>query len=150
MLLGPATRFTVILLTTRITRARLICLSAQATRATWAATESLQWFGDGNGRHVTGRASGLQPLLMVHVVGRDFSLAHYRKYNSPARPNKGRSSEAKQLRCQHSKCQGASTFFENGGGQENMIQFVFREADILLWCLIWQETTVPSCKLAKH
>lgn len=48
------------------------------------------------------------------------------------------------------KALGSTLFFLNRRGQENMMQFVLRETDILLWCLIWQETTFPSCKLAKH
>lgn len=73
-----------------------------------------------------------------------------RKCSSPARSNKSQSSQARRRWCQHSKWQGVHALFFGGGGQANMIQFVFREAYTLLWCLIWQETAVPSCKLAKH
>ena len=84
MLFVPAASFIVIFLTvtsstpqlpTWITQAQLFCFSAQSTTVMWTATESLQWLlWQQCERHITCRASGLQALLTVLVVGRDFTV----------------------------------------------------------------------------
>lgn len=83
MLFVPDARVMVIFLTvtsstpqlpTWITQAQLVCFGAQSTRVMQTATESLQWFYDDNVRDITCRASGLQALLTVLVVGRDFTV----------------------------------------------------------------------------
>lgn len=103
-------------------------------------------------RDITCKARGLQALLAVLVVGRDFTVLLVTENTTrqldliKASPPKQRNYDASTENAR----EHTLFFFLNGEGQENMIQFVFREADILLRCLIWQETTVPSCKLAKH
>lgn len=80
------------------------------------------------------RASGLQALLTVLVVGKDFTVLLITE-NTTHHLDLVKASPHKQSNCDNNSQNAREytlLFFFNCGGQENMIQFMFGEADILL------------------